>query len=160
VLSHRARLALGLPSLIFFAWIASFRFPYEIGVITSTSGWTLSNAEGEVRFERVTFRNAVSISRLRFQGIPREARWVRHLTVRQSQVLPGVAGTYAPRMHGVAIDHWLIALLATLPAIIVFHRILRRRKVDDARPCPICGYDCRATSHRCPECGTTPLLLP
>jgi predicted RNA-binding Zn-ribbon protein involved in translation (DUF1610 family) len=29
-----------------------------------------------------------------------------------------------------------------------------RKRETTPYPCPICGYDIRATPHRCPECGT------
>jgi hypothetical protein len=54
------------------------------------------------------------------------------------------------------VPHWLATLaLAALPAVAAT-RIYRRRR--DARRtaaggCPACGYDCRATPARCPECG-------
>lgn len=47
---------------------------------------------------------------------------------------------------------YLVLLTAT--AALAAHFLARRRP----RPglCPQCGYDIRATPHRCPECGATP----
>ncbi|HEX2971638.1 MAG TPA: zinc ribbon domain-containing protein [Tepidisphaeraceae bacterium] len=50
------------------------------------------------------------------------------------------------------IPHWpLVLLFAILPSI-WFYRLHRHR----LRPgfCPTCGYDLRASTDRCPECGT------
>lgn len=57
-----------------------------------------------------------------------------------------------------SIEHWKIAALtAVLPtfgaARVLRRRAMRRRHLR-TRHCPICGYDLRASSQRCPECGT------
>ncbi len=60
--------------------------------------------------------------------------------------------------------HCAIAVaLSILPTIQLIRWQRRRRRVKelgpDARPCPACGYDCRATPGRCSECGSV-LTLP
>jgi hypothetical protein len=58
----------------------------------------------------------------------------------------------------VTLPHWFLVLLfSLLPAVRVIRWQVRRRRArqlgPDARPCPSCGYDRRATPTRCPECG-------
>ncbi|HUQ68324.1 MAG TPA: hypothetical protein VM165_02305, partial [Planctomycetaceae bacterium] len=51
-------------------------------------------------------------------------------------------------------EWWLLFFTAILPAGAVgwwYHS--HPRPVPDGH-CPSCGYDCRATRERCPECGT------
>lgn len=48
---------------------------------------------------------------------------------------------------------WPLLLSAVLPA----WWLIRKRKVSRHKPegtCPVCGYDLRASTERCPECGT------
>ncbi|HYE20388.1 MAG TPA: hypothetical protein VEA69_18220 [Tepidisphaeraceae bacterium] len=56
----------------------------------------------------------------------------------------------------VTVAHWLPAgLFALLPAARTWPWLRRRRRLRRlaASCCPQCGYDCRATPGRCPECG-------
>jgi hypothetical protein len=58
----------------------------------------------------------------------------------------------APRVAGFAVGVWLIVLFTSL-AILFTDRLLRRHLVRCGR-CVNCGYDLRASSDLCPECGT------
>ena len=46
----------------------------------------------------------------------------------------------------------LLLLLASLLPILALRRIARDRRRPESI-CRLCGYDCRATPERCPECG-------
>ena len=52
------------------------------------------------------------------------------------------------------VPHWLLFLLTgVLPALWVV-RFKRHRRCDSRSYCITCGYDLRASTGRCPECGT------
>jgi hypothetical protein len=57
------------------------------------------------------------------------------------------------------IPYWsLLATTGLLPAFWMIRAAWRRNRarVDPgSKPCPVCGYDLRATPGRCPECGHT-----
>ena len=56
----------------------------------------------------------------------------------------------------VAAPFWSIAIgLMILPALLAL-RYWYRRTTTPSGHCPACGYDLRATPHRCPECGAVP----
>lgn len=55
----------------------------------------------------------------------------------------------------VRFPHWLPAIVfGCLPAFGGCRWLMRRRAPRSAHSCAQCGYDCRATPERCPECGT------
>ena len=61
--------------------------------------------------------------------------------------------------RSVYVPHWALAgLFVLLPAIRL--RALLRRRPRPPEVCAACGYDLRATPHRCPECGAVPASLP
>lgn len=53
-----------------------------------------------------------------------------------------------------AIQHWLVALLALVSPATWLIRHRRRRAHPIQGRCLCCGYDLRASLNRCPECGT------
>ena len=62
--------------------------------------------------------------------------------------------TVTLRYRSWAVPYWALAVVTAIPLACPCGRALRRRR-RRGRPgfCPDCGYDLRATSERCPECG-------
>ena len=57
--------------------------------------------------------------------------------------------------HSFSVPYWLVASLAAAWPLIHFVRRWRAiRARDSGTICGVCGYDLRASPHRCPECGT------
>jgi hypothetical protein len=57
------------------------------------------------------------------------------------------------RERSVVVPYWAIAVAFCMLPGIVFLRFVGRGRHFRAGVCPSCGYDLRATPHRCPECG-------
>jgi hypothetical protein len=56
----------------------------------------------------------------------------------------------------VRVPHWLPLMFALLPPAIWSRVAVRRASRRKGGQCLSCGYDLRATSARCPECGAAP----
>src|SRR5262249_51490259 len=53
-----------------------------------------------------------------------------------------------------SIQHWMLAIIAALPAALCVPSYMRRARRRRLGLCLMCGYDLRASKERCPECGT------
>jgi hypothetical protein len=52
-----------------------------------------------------------------------------------------------------SVPYWLpVSIFAVMPAVAAARHLRRARRLHSGL-CPRCGYDLRATPHRCPECG-------
>ena len=58
------------------------------------------------------------------------------------------------RSYYLTVPMWAVCLVLALPPVIVFPRRWRERRRRGGNLCLTCGYDLRATTGRCPECGT------
>src|SRR5690606_5470365 len=55
----------------------------------------------------------------------------------------------------VTVPYWLATqAFAAPPTIALVSIVKRRRRAHRPHACEACGYDCRASPDRCPECGT------
>ena len=67
-------------------------------------------------------------------------------------------GNVVDRLN-VALPYWLLFLLSGVLPLVWFTRFRRSRVITlrrDGGLCVNCGYDLRASSQLCPECGTKP----
>ena len=79
--------------------------------------------------------------------------------------IPLISNTRELRLFAAGCAYWIsipdwaaVIALAIFPAIACYQR--RRRSLRERieqNLCVACGYDLRATPHRCPECGTVPV---
>ena len=61
---------------------------------------------------------------------------------------------HADRQTTVVFPMWLIALPPAVPPLLYLYAAVHRRRRVASNHCRTCGYDLRASSGRCPECGT------
>jgi hypothetical protein len=90
--------------------------------------------------------------------LPLDTRWRRigfgHIDPLQAQVR-GVGGA-SVSFTIYWVPHWFVATVFALPPAIflILSHPLRKRQRRRAGQCVRCGYDLRASTNRCPECGT------
>ena len=59
-----------------------------------------------------------------------------------------------PRIEMLQLSYAWPVSMSAVGALLAFG--WSRRKAPQVGACRVCGYDLRATPHRCPECGTVP----
>lgn len=58
------------------------------------------------------------------------------------------------RQSSVAVRFWVLLIAAGVGPLLLAHRYVYRRSQIRPGCCKSCGYDLRASTGRCPECGT------
>jgi hypothetical protein len=123
----------------------------------------LSTYPGTLDVDVVSMTIPLNADRLRWDTakvdeyeLERARAWNRsHLTLGFGCVRTGFAAANYSGYHTELFQtFWSLCLLmATVPGVWVA-ATLRVRTRRCSGLCPICGYDLRATTDRCPECGT------
>jgi len=165
--SAAAVLSLVLCAATMAAWVRSYR-------TSDLASWTRGDHRLEVKID--TYRGGLSTSVIRAKSyLSTRTGWWPYAPVsydqsRGSKRAPlnqfGFALDYFENseyaMRSLACPYWFIMLLTTiLPlARLALGRRRARRLGMHPNLCRHCGYDCRATPDRCPECGTVPTPQP
>jgi hypothetical protein len=174
-IASAASLLIGLAAVLL--WIRSFSAADVVGAgrtpaAGDMSWWTLASWRGEVVLDR-QHRYFTGPSRTVFpifvvgrplhierrDGLDRNAEslphhfagfgWEREQTVSHDN---RATVTFVQSRQGAAVPLWAISLLFLTPPMLMWRRLRNPRYA--AGHCRTCGYDLRASTNRCPECGT------
>jgi hypothetical protein len=148
-------------------WVRSFSVSEMWQVSTSrrqcyflTSNKGLLEVGGSTEFERESGEWRSHIKHLRFTPYPSRPSWrgLGFNTMVGAYALNWqLVGTFIYRSY--TMPYWFLCLIGTpLPLAWGVRHRSRRRAVRRLKAClcAACGYDLRATSSRCPECGAVP----
>lgn len=67
---------------------------------------------------------------------------------------PGTGRPLTSRVEWFGVPLWLPALLLAIAPVAQLSRQIRKQNRSASGLCATCGYDLRASTDRCPECGT------
>ena len=76
--------------------------------------------------------------------------------VDRHQEAAGFHYAQARNYHLFVIPYWFVICLFAMSPLFWVVKQSRRQRRRTRGLCPTCGYDIRATPHRCPECGSVP----
>ncbi|MDB5322625.1 MAG: hypothetical protein JWN40_4256 [Phycisphaerales bacterium] len=163
--------SLALAVVTVFLWRLSYHQLRRTYCQTPRSTYVASISRGEFSLEghrSSVFSRVTLVSGVRWWSESHHARYVSDDAASRipSDRAP-VAGFYFGRSIGtegsstvILIPIWFVVALLAVPPALAFRRDARRRRgVRRAATghCAQCGYDCRATPDRCPECGAVPI---
>ena len=148
-------------------WFRSHRAGDDIGYSAGARRHYLRTGGGEMALEISTYSTDRFRPQFRWETDPRRAGalymirrdsvWKR-LGFYAAQGSIGSPGRVVGATSTVMVPMWLpAALTAPLPALWLATRTRRqrRRRRAESGLCARCGYDLRASTGRCPECGTS-----
>jgi hypothetical protein len=153
-----------------FLWWRSYRAwdylvygtPYSETAVSMSGGW-VALTTSPLRRDRTRVFTLHDVGRFQPQSAERQVR--RRLELNAPvRTFGSVYADAQPSYSSVPIRAyaaplWALTLLATLPSCVILAIALRRKRTalrQAAGACVKCGYDLRATPHRCPECGSVP----
>jgi hypothetical protein len=155
-------------------WMRSYTVAYEAQWCHSgeqSSKYTIASADGKLGFFEMTKNWRTVLGQSYFVSFPVDPGGFQNprLHWTGAGTWHGFAwrvachrddsGNYVTSYSALTIPHWFIVLTtAAIPATQLY-RVVRRfhGKRSNGMRCRHCGYDCRATPNRCPECGTVPI---
>ena len=124
-------------------WVRSFQFP------ENRAGESLSFTHSDPRWWVISHRGTLTLCRQNGREWGREFGTVQGLGFRFGG-LKGPEGS----LWNLAVPYWFISGVALIPAAARLLRARRDRRRRRIGLCRRCGYDLRASTDRCPECGT------
>jgi hypothetical protein len=136
----------------------------EVHLFNAADGWSASLyrhacVAGPGRFESYPGEKGMVLD-LHPQNARTFYRWsadalAKNGSVPRFGVQTAIAGVaQRPYLRTVHVSHAMtLVAFAVLPVARLVHALLRRRRRANGL-CAVCGYDLRASPHRCPECGT------
>jgi len=171
-----------LLGIVLISWFASLNRPHGV-MVTGFRRFGVIADDGIIQFRYATKTdivqsgaNAWSVEELGFRPanepleIDCRSNWPRvvlspwKLGARAEIMFGGQAplpstgrmATFGEQTFVRGLPHWMLALLLATPMAWWWFVHVRRRRAASRRSaglCIVCGYDIRATTERCPECG-------
>lgn len=145
-------------------WARSYGWPEQLSRFFSRCYVEVNSYGGRLDVEFTTYPRRVPREpwelRLRHESISIESRSAGPTLANrlgfEADRVPGLSYT----LYVIIVPWWSVFLIGALCAGGSAAWLWRDRSRRKAGLCPLCGYDLRATPHRCPECGAVPTTIP